>query len=57
LNPLSYENYIKNYKRRIRLREINFNSNRNSLESKPKIAQIKAIQKFIGKLKGDNKNY
>ena len=26
-------------------------------DARPKIAQIKVIQKFIGRLKSDNKNY
>lgn len=57
MSPIPYENYIKNYEQRIKLRNINFNSNRAVLDPKPKISQIKAIQKFIGKLKVDNKNY
>lgn len=39
------------------LRSVNFDRSSQTLDAKPKTAQIKAIQKFIVKLKVEAKNY
>ena len=41
----------------MRLRSPNFNHTGLPASSQPRTAQIKSIQKFIGRLKSDNKNY
>jgi 6-phosphogluconolactonase (cycloisomerase 2 family) len=41
----------------MRLRDLNFHNNAPGSEGRPRTAQIKSIQKFIGRLKSDSKNF
>ena len=55
---MSYDVYAENCRRRILLRRRNFEERDDDFGAKQrKSAQIKVIQKFIGKLKTEPKNY
>lgn len=54
---MSYECSQRSYEQRIKMRKLNFQpEERGEIEQKPKTSQIKTIQKFINRLKGDAKN-
>jgi hypothetical protein len=54
---MSFQTYNAVNQIRITLRDANFNHNGPSNEQRVRTAQIKTIQKFIGRLRTDNKNY
>ncbi len=54
---MSFQAYKAINQTRINLRDANFNHNGPNNEQRARIAQIKTIQKFIGRLRTDNKNY
>lgn len=57
MTPLSFHNYNAINQARLTLRNANFNHSGPTNEQRVRTAQIKTIQKFIGRLRTDNKNY
>ncbi len=57
MTPLSFQNYNIINQTRLTLRNANFNNSGPNNEQRGRTAQIKTIQKFIGRLRADNKNY
>lgn len=57
MTPLSFQSYNIINQTRLTLRNANFNNSGPNNEQRARTAQIKTIQKFIGRLRADNKNY
>jgi hypothetical protein len=54
---MTYDVYHESYVKRMELRDTNLNADVDDFMPPRKNAQIKVIQKFIGKLKVSEKNY
>lgn len=54
---MSFQNYSAVNDTRITFRDANFNHSGPSNDQRIRTAQIKTIQKFIGRLRTDNKNH